>query len=199
MTSAHTREPRRLDQRVASRFAGGMLALALLSASASGFAANATLDQVMALLAQRKHGEVRYVEEDYLQILDQPVKSSGVLVYDAPDHLEKRALKPKPESLILDGERLTVERGHRTYRMDLGEDPQVAPFVDSIRDTLAGNEQALERVFKVTFTGTLEEWQLELVPLDEKVARKVSQVQIAGARDEIHSVKILQTDGDRSV
>ena len=176
-----------------------MLAWALLSMSASAFAANATLDQVMALLAQRKHGEVKYVEEDYLKMLDQPVKSSGVLVYDAPDHLEKRALKPKAESLILDGERLTVERGRRTYRMDLGEDPQVAPFVDSIRDTLAGNEQALERVFKVTFTGTLEEWQLKLVPLDEKVARKVSEVQIAGARDEIQSVKILETDGDRSV
>src|SRR5579862_1074158 len=75
-----------------ARRAGGWLALALLSLPASGFAQNATLDQVMALLAQRKHGEVKYVEEDYLKILDQPVKSSGVLVYEAPDHLEKRAL-----------------------------------------------------------------------------------------------------------
>ncbi|HTX05752.1 MAG TPA: LolA-related protein [Steroidobacteraceae bacterium] len=175
------------------------LALALLSAAASGFAANATLHQVMALLAKRQHGEVRYVEEDYFKILDEPVKSSGVLVYEAPDHLEKKTLEPKVESLILDGERLTVRRGNRTYRLDLSAYPQVAPFVDSIRDTLAGNEQALERMFKVAFTGTLERWQLKLVPLDEKVARKVKRVKIEGARDEIRSVEIEQSDGDRSV
>ena len=190
MTRDHTRCARR---------AAGLLALTLLSVCATGFAANATLDEVMALLAQRQQGEVKYVEEDYLKVLDEPVKSSGVLVYRAPDHLEKRALAPKPQSLILDGERLTVKRGHRTYRMDLSQDPEVAPFVDSIRDTLAGNERALERVFKVTFSGSLEQWQLKLVPLDEKVARKVSAVEIAGERGEIRSVEILQRDGDRSV
>lgn len=176
-----------------------LLALALLAAAASGFAANATLHQVMALLAERQHGQVKYVEEDYFKILDEPVKSSGVLVYEAPDHLEKKTLEPKAQSLILDGERLTVRRGNRTYRLDLSAYPQVAPFVDSIRDTLAGNEQALERVFKVAFTGTLKSWQLKLVPLDKKVARKVKRVKIEGARDEIRSVEIEETDGDRSV
>lgn len=189
----------RRRRRAAVARAGAMLALALLSAAASCFAANATLDQVMALLAQRQHGQVKYVEEDYFRILDEPVKSSGVLVYDAPDHLEKRTLEPKTESLILDGDKLTVRRGHRTYRMDLSAYPQIAPFVDSIRDTLAGNEPALERVFRVTFSGTLAKWQLQLVPLDAKVARKVSRVEISGARAEIRSVKILQRDGDRSV
>ncbi|MDE2050207.1 MAG: outer membrane lipoprotein carrier protein LolA [Gammaproteobacteria bacterium] len=159
----------------------------------------ATLDQVMKLLAQRKHGQVSYVERDYLSILDQPVRSSGVLVYEAPDHLEKRTLTPKRESLILEGDELTVRRGRRTYRMEMSAYPQVAPFVDAIRDTLAGNEEALEKVFEVGFTGTLEDWRLRLVPLDKEVARKVQQVQIEGARDEIRTVEILQRDGDRSV
>jgi outer membrane lipoprotein-sorting protein len=200
MNSDDLRYPRRIARAgaLASR-AGAILALALLSVSPSCFAANATFDQVMALLAERKHGEVKYVEEDYFRILDQPVQSSGVLVYEAPDHLEKRTLEPKPQSLILDGEQLTVRRGDRTYRMDLSAYPQIAPFVDSIRDTLAGNEQALERVFKVAFSGTLGQWRLQLVPLDAKVARKVRRVELAGARDEIRSVEILQTDGDHSV
>jgi len=81
--------------------------------------AGVTVDQLMHLLAQRKHGTVTYVEEDYLAILDRPVKSSGVLVYDAPDRLEKRTLKPKQESLVLQGDELTVQRGHRTYRVQL--------------------------------------------------------------------------------
>ena len=181
-----------------------ILALILALTSAGCFAAQQgrpgfTLDQLMQSLAQRKHGQVTFVEEDDLSILERPVKSSGVLVYDAPDHLEKRTLQPKPQSLVLDGDELTVRRGRRTYRMQLSSYPQVAPFVDAVRDTLAGDEDGLQRVFKVALTGTMEDWKLQLVPSDKEVARKVRRVQITGARDEIRSVEILQADGDRSV
>lgn len=157
------------------------------------------MGELMKVLAQRKHGRVTYSEEDYLAILERPVKSSGVLVFDAPGHLEKRTLKPRRESLVLDGDQLTVQRRHRTYRVQLSSYPQVAPFVDAVRDTLAGNEEGLRKVFKVGLTGTLEDWKLQLMPLDKEAARKVKRVEIAGARDEIHSVEILQLDGDRSV
>jgi Outer membrane lipoprotein carrier protein LolA-like len=192
-------DPIQHRRRRAGWLTGPALASALLSVPLSCLAATSTLDQVMALLAQRQQGEVRYVEEDEFKMLDAPVKSAGVLIYRAPDHLEKRTLEPKAQSLTLDGERLTVQRGHRTYRVDLSAYPQMRPFIDSIRDTLAGNEAALERLFKVTFTGTLPSWRLELVPRAERVADKVSRVRIAGARDEIRSVEIEQTDGDRSV
>ncbi|MGH8169319.1 MAG: LolA-related protein [Steroidobacteraceae bacterium] len=183
--------------------AGAMFALLVLT-TGTCLAANeeqggSALQQVMALLAQRKHGEVSFVEEDDLAILDRPVKSSGMLIYDAPDRLEKRTLKPKKQSLVLQGDELTVQRGHRTYRVQLSAYPQVAPLVDAIRDTLAGNEAALEKVFKVQFTGTLADWNLLLVPSDKEVVSKVRRVRIAGARDEIRSVEILQVGGDRSV
>ena len=176
----------------------------LLTSSPSSFAATQqqpvfTLDQLMKSLAQRKHGKVSYEETDYLAVLDRPLKSSGVLIYDAPDHLEKRTLKPKEQSLLLDGDRLTVQRGRRKYQMQVSAYPKVAPLVDAMRDTLAGNEAALEKVFKVGLTGTDEDWKLELVPLDEQIARNVSGVQIRGAQDEIRSVEIRQVNGDRSV
>jgi len=175
-------------------------AVLLLGGAACCIAAQGfTLDELMSRLAQRKQGEVSFVETDDLALLDRPVKSSGVLVYEAPDHLEKRTLKPKPQSLVLDGDQLTVRRGHRTYRMQVSAYPQVAPYVDAMRDTLAGNEQALEKVFRVGLTGTLADWKLELVPRDAGVARKVKHVEIDGARDVIRTVEILQADGDRSV
>ena len=153
----------------------------------------------MGVLARRKHGRVSFAETDYLAILDRPVKSWGVLVYDAPDHLEKRTLKPKKESLVLDGDQLTVQRGRRTYRVQVSAYPQVAPLVDAMRDTLAGNEAGLQRVFNVGLTGSLAAWRLRLVPLDKSIAHKVRRVEIGGERDRIRSVEILQMDGDRSV
>lgn len=174
----------------------GVHAATAIAAAADG---NGDLDKLMRLLAQRRHGEVDYVEKDYLSVLEGPLKSSGVLIYDAPDHLEKKTLAPKEESLVLDHGMLTVERGHRTYHLDLGSYPQVAPYVDAIRATMAGDLGALERVFKVRFEGSLAKWELGLVPLDGKIARGVKKIRIEGTRDDVERVEIVQPDGDRSV
>jgi len=157
------------------------------------------LDALMSLLAQRKHGHVSFVEEHFLAVLDRPVESSGELLYDAPDHLEKRTLKPKPESLVLDHGVITAHRGRHTYVLNLSDYPQIVPLIDSIRATLAGDRAALERIFKVRFDGDLEHWKLLLAPSDAAVAHNVKQIRIEGARDAIHSVEIQQTDGDRSL
>lgn len=157
------------------------------------------LGQLMQLLAKRKHGEVTYVEKDYLAVLDRPLVSSGILVYDAPDHLEKRELKPKAESVVLDHGVVTMQRGQRTYHLDLSSYPEVAPYVDSVRATMAGDRAALERVFKVSFAGSLQHWELGLVPLDRKVARGVRKIRIEGAEGDVQSVEIDKPNGDRSV
>ena len=157
------------------------------------------LDEVMRLLAMRRHGRVEYVEQHFLAILDHPVESSGELRYDAPDHLEKRTLLPRPETLVLDGGALTIERGGRRRVVDLHRYPQVLPFIESIRATLAGDRSGLERVFHVEFAGGVERWLLTLTPLDRQMARVVKQVKIDGSRDQLHRVDIRQPDGDRSL
>ena len=157
------------------------------------------LDKLMGLLAQRQHGHVTFVEEHFLAVLDRPVESSGELLYDAPDHLEKRTLKPKPETVVLEHGVITAHRGHHTYVLNLSDYPQIVPLIDSIRATLAGDRASLERIFKVTFEGTLSHWTLLLLPSDTSVAKSVKQIRIEGVQDAIHSVEIQQADGDRSL
>jgi hypothetical protein len=162
-------------------------------------ASTSDLDAVMSLLAMRRHGRVEFIEQQFLAILKHPVESSGEMRYDAPDHLEKRTLQPRPESLVLDGGVLTVERGGRRHVLDLHRYPQIQPFVESIRATLAGDRSALERVFHVEFAGSLQRWSLTLVPLDPRLAKTVTRVQIDGSRDQLLRVEIRQADGDRSL
>jgi hypothetical protein len=188
----------------------GLLLLAAFSAAAPAAAvAGATniaprtvagdLDTVMSLLAQRRHGKVEFIEQKFLTILDHPVESSGELLYDAPDHLEKRTLLPRAETLVLAGSMLTTERAGHTRVLDLHRYPQVQPFVESIRATLAGDREALERTFHVEFSGTVRRWSLTLTPLDRQLQRSVRQVQIDGSQDQLLRVEIRQTDGDRSL
>lgn len=157
------------------------------------------LDQLMALLAKRQHGHVSFVEKHFLAVLDRPVESSGELLYDAPDRLEKRTLKPKPETVILEHGVITAHRGHRTYVLSLSDYPQIVPLIDSIRATLAGDRASLEHFFKVTLDGSLEHWTLLLLPSDPSVGKSVKQIRIEGVQDAIHTVEIQQSDGDRSL
>ncbi|HEY2676475.1 MAG TPA: LolA-related protein [Steroidobacteraceae bacterium] len=157
------------------------------------------LNEVMRLLAMRQHGRVEFVEQHFLSVLKRPVESSGELRYDAPDRLEKRTLQPRAETLLLAGGVLTVERGHSRRVLDLHAYPQVQPFVESIRATLAGDRVALERLFDVEFAGGVNHWALFLVPLQASVKQSVSEVRIDGARDQLLRVEIRQPDGDRSL
>jgi Outer membrane lipoprotein carrier protein LolA-like len=176
--------------------AGSASAAASSSAPA---AAGADLDRVMGALAQRKHGHVSFTEKKFIALLDRPVESSGELLYDAPDRLEKRTIKPKPEDLVLEGGVVSAQRGRHHYVLDLKQYPQVVPFIESIRATLAGDRASLERVFKVDFTGSFEHWTLGLVPLDSKLATTVKEIHIEGEKDLILSVEIREADGDRSL
>jgi Outer membrane lipoprotein carrier protein LolA-like len=174
------------------------LALTLLVSVRSGAADN-DLDRLMALLAERTHGHVSYIEQDYLAVLDGPLHSSGELLYERPDRVEKRTLVPRPASLILEKGNLTMQSGRRKRVLALRDYPQVAPFIESIRATLAGDRAALEQVFHVNFEGSLAHWTMTLAPLDTKSKSVVQQIRIEGDRDELHTVNILQADGDHSI
>ena len=176
-----------------------MCLLALSAVRAAAPDTGSDLERVMHALAARRHGETSFVEQHFLTLLKRPVESSGELIYDAPNRLEKRTLEPHPESLILDGNVLTVERGHRSHVLDLKSYPQVLPYVESIRSTLAGDRTALEHTFMLHFSGDFALWSLVLAPLDAQLAKSVSQVQIDGSQDNLLKVEIRQADGDRSL
>ena len=159
---------------------------------------SAAFDQLLRLLAERRHDHVTFTEVQELAILDQPLHSSGELLYDAPDRLEKRTLEPRVEDLVLEHGMLSVQRDHHRRSVALHDFPQAVPFVESLRATLAGDRAALARYFAVQFSGTLGRWTLELVPADATVKRSVQHILITGENDRIRAVQIRQSDGDTS-
>jgi Outer membrane lipoprotein carrier protein LolA-like len=173
--------------------------LLMLAAAPWAFAEESNLDRIMSALAQRKHGHVTFVEKKFIHMLTRPIESSGELLYDAPDRLEKRTLKPRPESLVIDAGVISAQRGQHHYVLDVKQYPQVMPFIESIRATLAGDRAALERNFKVDIAGDFDEWTLVLKPLDAKLTRTVKEIHIEGEKDLIRLMEIREADGDRSL
>lgn len=175
------------------------LLVALALAPAISHAADWDIDQLMHGLAQTKSDHASFVEKKFIAMLDKPVESSGELFYSAPDHLEKRTLKPKAESMTVDGGTLIIERGRQKHRLQLRDYPELAAFIDSIRGTLAGDRNALERNYRLSLDGTSEHWTLQLLPTDEKMQAVVTCIRIAGVRDAVRSIEITQADGDSSL
>jgi hypothetical protein len=150
-------------------------------------------------LAGDKPRRATFQEKKSLALLDKPVESSGELVFTPPARLEKRTSKPRAESIVVDGDIATIERGGKQQTLRLSQYPGVAVLIDSIRSTLAGDLNALTKTYSVAVAGDASHWRLTLRPMDLTLGSLVEHIEIAGSRGQVRTVEIFQADGDRSV
>ena len=185
---------------------GGKARTVLLAAAlvhgAAGAADSSAWDvaQLMQELAKVKTSKGRFVERRYVGILTAPLESSGTLLYVAPDRLEKRTLSPRAESVLLEGDRLTLEseQPKRRRSIRLEDYPAVGVFVESIRSTLAGDLAALKRLFEIGLEGGERQWRMVLRPTDRNMQELLSEIRVGGSRGTIDSIEFLEPNGDRS-
>ena len=162
---------------------------------------NWDLTQLMQDLRQVKTARGRFVERKYLAILNTPLESSGMLVYIAPGRLEKHMLLPRQESLILDGDTLLIDNKETGQRRSfaLQEHPVLWAFVESIRSTLAGDLQTLNRFYEVSLEGDASRWRLRLKPTEPRMREVASEIRLNGSGTWVGAIEILEAGGDRSV
>jgi len=169
------------------------------------------IKQLMHDLAQVQSSHAFFVEKKSIAMLTAPLESSGELIYTAPNHLEKRTIKPKPESMILDHDDLIIEldtqqysptgnqHSSQKYHLQLQNYPEIAVFIESIRGTLAGDLTALQQNYQISLVGNINSWTLSLIPSNYKMQAIVECIDISGTNDKIQRIKISQTDGDSSL
>lgn len=181
---------------------GLSLALALLLAPPLAQADDKfSVERLMRELAQVKSARGKFVERKYLAILETPLESSGTLLYAAPGRVEKHMLRPREESLILDGDTLVIENKHTGKRrsLTLQEHPVVWGFVESIRATLTGDLATLQRFYKVELEGDARAWRLRLEPIEPRMRQAVAEIRLGGSGTWVNRIEVLEAGGDRSV
>jgi hypothetical protein len=155
------------------------------------------LAALMAGLAAVPERRATFQETRRFAALDQPLISTGRLLYRRPFYLEKTTDWPQPENLVVDGGRLVLTAGNEPPRvLDLGSQPELRTLVDAIRGPLAGDLAALRRTFAVTASGGEGGWMLDLVPLEPRAARLLRRVHISGHASDIGMILLVQTNGD---
>jgi outer membrane lipoprotein-sorting protein len=159
------------------------------------------LDDLMQRLAQVKTARGKFVERKQLAMLETPLESSGTLHYVAPGRLEKHMLQPRRESMILDGDTLTLENRdsgqRRTFAVQ--ENPVLWGFVESIRSTLSGDLATLRRFYDVRMEGASAGWHLRLLPTDRRMQKAAKEIRVSGSGSWVSSIEIVEAGGDHSV
>lgn len=179
----------------------GLAALLLAGAAAPAPAAEPWgLEDLFARFARIPSSNARFTETREIGLLTAPLESSGTLTYRRPDFLEKRTLQPQPESLRLDGDRLTLTQADGASRtLSVSAMPEIQTYVESIRATLRGDVPSIMRFYEVALEGAPQDWRMQLTPRADEARKVVQRIVIAGRDSTIHRIEVLQADGDRSI
>jgi hypothetical protein len=156
------------------------------------------LPQLMARFSAVKAANARFTERKYLHMLKSPLDDSGVLIYVAPDNLQKNTVQPEPERLAIHGDTLTIEREGKTQTLSLAQYPQIGGFIEGIRATLAGDLATLQRIYDARLGGGIDAWQLVLQPRDSTMQKIVQSIYISGSDAHIKRIETVEQDGDRT-
>lgn len=165
----------------------------------AAFAQALSANELLATLARVARSTATFEETRTMAALTAPIVRRGTLRYVRPDQLEMVVTAPAPERIEINGDNVTMESRSGTRRVRLTQFPAAAVWVESVRATLAGDQRALERYFRVRVAGQMAAWTLELIPFDNELADVVSRIVITGAQDLPSRIEIEERSGDRSV
>jgi outer membrane lipoprotein-sorting protein len=176
-----------------------LISILLSFQSTSCYAGEIDMPTLMQLFSVNKNIKTEFVERKYVKILDIPVESKGELIFRAPLHLEKNTKSPINESLIIDGNKVSIERGTFKRSMALDDLADMASLVQSLTATFRGDQVGIEQYFAWTLKGTAGKWQLTLKPKSMKLFVRIREIRFLGENDYVHTVETTLTDGDSSL
>lgn len=179
----------------------GVIAVIILSvctkpvADAGGW----NIDTLMHELALRKGGAADFVETKTLAVLDRPVRSSGELLFAAPDFLQMTTLSPAPQTVTVSAGMMSIKIGQKVHYIQLDEHPKIEGFIEAIRATLTGNRALLEHFYAPALIGSEAQWRLDLVPRDQAMLAEIREIVIDGSGNRIRHILIRKTNHDQSL
>ncbi len=173
--------------------------LCLLLGSAPAQATDIDMASLMRLFASSQSVKAKFAERKFIKILDAPVESNGELLFQAPNRLEKRTQLPRPETLVIEGSKVSIERGTFKRTMSLDDFADMASLVQSLTATFRGDQLSIEQSFNWKLSGPANKWQLVLKPKTSKLFITLKEIRLAGDNSYVHTVETTLTDGDRSL
>ena len=179
--------------------------LVAVSAQASGQAlaplarlpADQLLDQVFIAVARQPLAATPFIERRISALSNRPLESGGTLSFEPSGNIEKLTTTPIRESVILSAESISIRGANgvaKTTRLDA--QPELAAYAQGLRAILSGDVKSLRRFFEFKAAGTLNRWEIRLMPVDVGMRRAISQILVSGEKGRVRVIETTETSGD---
>lgn len=185
-------------------FLGCWLTLLSVQPFAALAATPPSLDDLADALAKRGASTAEYQQSRYLDMLDEPLESRGILRYRPPDYLVQEQTEPSHQTLTLDGGQMILQAEGRERRRALAEHPEGAAIATSLRGILNGRIDALREDYDVVFQAFSEsQWGLKLLPRTDALAERITRIVVRGRLEDgvatVERFTIQRHDGNVNV
>jgi len=138
------------------------------------------LPALMQALAQVPAAEARFTEVRRMHILRVPIELQGTLRYVRPDKLERRVLSPYEETIVIEGNQVSVDSPARGERRSCGA-TRTAPSA------------------KTAPSGMAEVWLVQEKPVTAASATRRPVVGFSARRTSRRTWSAMKADDSRSV
>jgi outer membrane lipoprotein-sorting protein len=170
----------------------------LVSAQPPAAAPSPTLDTLLESFADMPGLSARFTEEKRTAMLLNPIVSEGEIAFAPPNRLLRRVTSPTTSVMLVDGADVVIVSGSRREEIPLSENATVASFVDTFRQLLAGDREALERTWRITFTASGQAWRIRLLPRAPALRRFVREMVLRGTGLALREIIMIEQNGDRT-
>jgi len=93
-----------------------------------------------------------------------------------------------------------VQRGDRAARtFSLGQAPELEGFLRGFAALLGGDAAALAHDFTLAASGNAAAWHLKLRPRDDRLAKRITALEVDGAGKSARCFHTFEADGDVNV
>ena len=150
----------------------------------------------------KQQGEVvgEFVQQKHLQILTQPIVSSGRFQLSEQEFIWKIE-KPFVIGYVFSDQKLVRQMDGEEDIVAPSAEPMLYGFFSFFFSLMNLSEQSLDQFFDVYYLpaeAADKPWQLGLLPKNKPIARSLKQLHIHGVGAQINQVELVEQTGDKT-
>lgn len=181
--------------------------LVVLLCGLLGFSANATqwqaFDESSAWLSQLSMGQqgqyrASFTQARHLQIMQQPLLSSGEVILKAEQGLIWQQLKPFQQTLVVSAAKVSqYDRDAQAMQMPAVAQQMIQAWAPMMQQVILGQWSALQQRFEVQLAqgSNIEHWQMQLTPREQQMQSALANIELSGG-EQLQDIAIHQQNGD---
>ncbi len=170
-----------------------------LPAGAVAASESFSVEQLFRLLSQERDQEIPFEETRVLDVLQAPMNAEGHVRHEPPNTLIRKVERPYQQSLIIEGQEVTIKEDGRVIRqLHRDDDAGLAVLTRLLQALNDGESAELSDYFEIRLSGSRAEWELAMTPEASAARRRIAEVVLSGSEGWLEKVVIRESNGDRT-